>query len=105
MRTSSIVIMAASAAIALAATLPAAAADEGAKIFENTCLGCHGPTGLTLEDHHLTRAEWKEAIDRMAEMNRLDPPLKKDQYEKLLDWLVSTHGPAQPSAVPPEVKK
>ncbi len=105
MRTSRIVIMAAAAVIALGANLPAAAADEGAKLFENTCLGCHGPTGLTLEDHHLTRAEWKEAVDRMAEMNRLDPPLKKDQYEKLLDWLVSTHGPAQPSAGSGDAKK
>ena len=94
MRISKLAISIGVAAAALGAAPPAGAADDGAKIYETACLGCHSPTGLTLEDHHLTRAEWKDAMDRMAEMNRLDPPLKKDQYEKLLDWLVATHGPA-----------
>jgi mono/diheme cytochrome c family protein len=95
-----------SALLALAGPLAASAADEGAKIFEGTCAGCHAPGGLTLDDKHLTRAEWKENIDRMVEMNRIDPPLKKDQYEKLLDWLVATHGPGtSPTTDPANAKK
>ncbi len=92
----------AAALLAAAAAIPARAADdEGAKVYQDTCVGCHSPTGLTLEEHHLSRAEWKEAVDRMAEMNRIDPPLKKDRYEKLLDWLAATHGPA-PSPTEPK---
>ena len=93
------------AAIWLGAPVWALAADDGAKTFQESCAGCHPPSGLTLDDKHMSRAEWKENIDRMAEMNRLDPPLKKEQYDVLLDWLVATHGPVRSPSEPANVKK
>ncbi len=103
MRNSRIRILLVPALLAFAAGA-ARAADEGPGIFEKACAGCHSPSGLTLEDHHLTRQEWKENIDRMVEMNRIDPALGKDEYQKLLDWLVATHGPGK-SPAPGEAAK
>ena len=78
---------------ALAVPCTVSAAGDGAKVFETACADCHHPKRLPLDDKHLSRREWKEVIDNMIEKERVDPALKKDQYESLLDWLVATHGP------------
>jgi hypothetical protein len=70
------------------------AAEDAAKLFEDTCSECHHPKKKPLDKKHMTREKWKESIDLMIEKDKLDPPLKPEQYTILLDWLASTHGPA-----------
>lgn len=59
--------------------IPAAAipADEGVKIFTETCSPCHMPSVQPLDDKHLTREQWKEAIDRMIDLGSQVPKGKK----------------------------
>ena len=77
---------------------PAVAADDGAKIFADACSDCHKPNKKPLDDTHMTRARWKEAVDSMIEKDKLDVPLTPEKYSILLDWLVSTHGPTDAAA-------
>jgi len=72
------------------------AAGSGAKIFEDACSDCHHPKKKPLDDTRLTKVEWKEKIDIMIEKDKIDPPLKADEYSILLDWLASTRGPDVP---------
>jgi hypothetical protein len=75
--------------------LPAArafAADDPAAYFENECLDCHQRKKKPLEDKHLSRQEWKESIDKMIELEKLDPVPSKAFIGALADWLANTHG-------------
>ena len=82
------------AALAFAVPCAAGAASDGSKLFEERCSGCHNPNRLPLDDKHMTRAEWKENVDRMVDNGNIDPKLSKDEYAALLDWLAATHGPS-----------
>jgi mono/diheme cytochrome c family protein len=67
------------------------AADEGAKTFEEVCTQCHTPKKQPLDKQHLTRDQWKEAIERMAGYGA---EVSKGKMADLLDYLVRTNGPA-----------
>lgn len=82
----------------LAFAAPGMAADDGEKIFADACADCHHPKKRPLDKTHMTREKWKENIDNMIEKDKLDPPLKKDEYSVLLDWLATTHGPTGAAA-------
>lgn len=73
------------------------AADNGAKLYEDNCFDCHKSKKKTLDNKHLSRSEWKEQIDLMIEKDKLDPPISKEDYAILLDWLVETRGSVNPS--------
>ncbi|MGZ5784550.1 MAG: hypothetical protein ACXWJM_01420 [Ramlibacter sp.] len=81
----------------------AIAADDPAAYFENECLDCHKRKKKPLEEKHLSRQEWKDAIDKMIDLEKLDPVPSKAFIAALSDWLASTHGPtvtAQPASSP-----
>jgi hypothetical protein len=86
----------AAVAVALAgAVMTARAADEDpAAYFENECLDCHRLKKKPIEDKHLTRQEWKDAILKMIELDKLDPLPSKQYIEVMSDWLAKNHGPA-----------
>ncbi len=77
--------------LGLAAPRLAVAEDEGAKVYAETCTQCHTAKTRPLDDKHLTREQWKEAVDKMIGMGA-DVPDKK--IPVLLDYLVRTRGPA-----------
>ncbi len=77
-------------AIAFAASSFSMAADEGAKIVDEVCSGCHTAKTRPLDKMHKTRAEWAEAVDRMIGYGANVP---KDKIPQLLDYLVANHGP------------
>jgi mono/diheme cytochrome c family protein len=83
------------AALALAAPGASRAADEGEKVYQETCTNCHGPSTRPLDDVRMTRAEWKDAIERMEGQGAQIPSGKK--LAAILDWLERTHGPASPA--------
>lgn len=69
----------------------AAAADEGAKIFEEVCTQCHTPKRQPLDNKHLTRQEWKDTIEQR--MIGYGAEIPKGKMGDLLDYLVRTRGP------------
>ncbi len=69
------------------------AQDDMARYFADECVSCHQIKKKPIEDKHMTREEWKKAIDKMIQLDKLDPVPSKELQAKLLDWLVSTHGP------------
>ncbi len=73
----------------------AVAADDRAKVFEESCSPCHSAKIRPLDNTRLTREQWKDAVDRMIDMGTEVPKAKKAE---LLDYLVSTHGPADVAA-------
>jgi mono/diheme cytochrome c family protein len=79
----------------------AVAADDGAKIFEEQCAVCHYPQKKPLDQKHMTRAEWKLAVDDMIEKENVNPAPPKAKIEILLDYLVKAHGPASGAAADP----
>jgi mono/diheme cytochrome c family protein len=81
------------AAVALAWAAPglARAADEGEKVYQETCTSCHDAKTRPLDAVRLTRAQWKDAIERMEGQGATLPSDKK--LAALLDWLERTHGP------------
>jgi hypothetical protein len=82
-------------ATAIGWSMPAAraiAADDPAAYFESECLDCHQRKKKPLEDKHLSRQEWKESIDKMIELEKLDPVPSKAFIGALADWLANTHG-------------
>ncbi len=81
------------AALALAPAL-ARAAEDGAKVYRESCTTCHTPQTRPLDAKRLTRAEWKDAIERMEGMGTEVP--SGDKLTALLDWLEKTHGPGSP---------
>ncbi len=77
-------------AFSFSAALPAGAADEGARIFADSCLSCHNATVRPLDNKHMTREEWKETVDRMLDQGA---EVAKGKIPVLLDYLASTRGP------------
>lgn len=69
----------------------AVASDGGAKVFAESCSPCHSAKIRSLENTHLTREQWKDAVDCMVDQGAEVPKAKKAE---LLDHLVSAHGPA-----------
>jgi cytochrome c5 len=80
----------------------AATADDGAKVFADSCSPCHSAGSRPLDTVHLTRAQWEETIDRMIGFGA-DVPSKK--MPALLDYLVNTHGPTGASTDADKNKK
>jgi cytochrome c5 len=83
-------------AVAFAALLavlpgPTGAADEGEKVYQESCTSCHDAKTRPLDAVRLTRAQWKDAIERMEGQGAQLPSGKK--LQALLDWLEKTHGP------------
>lgn len=74
----------------------APAADDGAKIFAESCSGCHSTRVRPLDNVKLTRGQWKDAVERMIDQGAEVP---KEKMAALVDYLAATHGPA-PGAAP-----
>ncbi len=55
-----------------------------------------------IEDKHMSRDEWKKAIDKMNQLEKLDPEPSKEFVGSLLDWLEKTHGPVDTAAAMPK---
>ncbi len=70
---------------------PATAVDDGAKVYTDVCLPCHTAKMRPLDNSHLTKEQWKDAIDRMIDQGVEVP---KGKMPELLDYLSRTHGPA-----------
>lgn len=68
----------------------AVAADEGEKVYQETCTSCHDAKTRPLDQIRLTRDQWKDAIERMEGQGAQIPSGKK--LAALLDWLERTHG-------------
>jgi Spy/CpxP family protein refolding chaperone len=91
---SPLVLPAAVAAAALLGTATARAADDYATYFKEQCTGCHEMRKQPLEDKHLTRQQWQDAVDKMVQMDKLDDPVPSKAFlAGLVDWLARTHGP------------
>ena len=88
-------------AIGVAASSSAIAADDPAFYFEDQCVDCHHTKKKPIEDKHLSREEWKKAIDKMLELEKLDPVPTSQFISVLLDWLAKTHGPTDTAVAPP----
>ena len=86
-------------AILAAPLAPGRAEDEGEAIYRASCTSCHDAKTRPLDAVRLTRAKWKDQIERMEGQGADVPTGKK--LEALLDWLVRTHGPDSP---PPPAK-
>ena len=79
----------------------AVAADDGAKIFEEQCAPCHYPEKKPLDQKHMTRAEWKLAVEDMIEKENVNPAPPKAKIEILLDYMTKTFGVAGGAAADP----
>ena len=69
----------------------ALAADDGAKTFKEVCSSCHTAKVRPLNNKHLTKEQWKQAVDKMV---ALGVEVPKEKIPDLLDHLVRTQGPA-----------
>jgi hypothetical protein len=67
---------------------------SGAQTFAEACRGCHN-SRKPLNNSRLTREEWKEAIERMANYRSRLPDAK---LPGLLDYLVATTAAARAPA-------
>ncbi len=67
------------------------AADEGAKIFQNSCVSCHNAQAQKdkLKGRQPTRSEWIDIIERMKGLGAEVPRKKQDV---LVDYLVKIFG-------------
>jgi len=77
--------------LGLAAPRLAVAADDGAKTFKEVCSQCHTAKVRPLDNQHLTKEQWKQAVTKMVDLGAEIP---KEKMPALLDYLASTHGPA-----------
>jgi cytochrome c1 len=68
----------------------AAAVDDGAKVYEEACTPCHTAKLRPLDNMHLTKEHWKDAVERMIDEGVEVP---KGKMQVLLDYLSRTHGP------------
>ena len=73
----------------------ALAADDGAKTFKEVCSSCHTAKVRPLNSKHLTKEQWKQAVDKMI---ALGVEVPKGKIPDLLDYLVRTQGPAGATA-------
>lgn len=81
---------------ALALARGAAADDEeGARVYRDSCSSCHDAKTRPLDALRKTRAQWKEAVERMESLGNDVPTGKK--LSLLLDYLEHTHGPTTPA--------
>ena len=78
------------------------AEEDGAQVFKESCSGCHNAGTRPLDAVHLTRAKWKDAVEKMEGLGADVPSGKK--LSTLLDWLEKTHGPVGEGA-PPKVNE
>ena len=78
------------AVIALAPPRFVAAADEGEKVYQESCSPCHNAKSHPHDAVHLSRPQWKDAIERMEGLGTEVPSGKK--LSALLDYLERTHG-------------
>ncbi len=78
------------AVIALTVPRAVVAADEGEKVYQDSCTSCHNAKSHPLEAVHLSRQQWKDAVERMEGMGTEVPSGKK--LAALLDYLERTHG-------------
>jgi len=69
----------------------AVAAEEGEKVYQESCTSCHNAKTRPLDKTRLPREKWKEAVERMEGMGAEVPGGKK--LSALLDYLEQTHGP------------
>ncbi|HEY6241715.1 MAG TPA: cytochrome c [Burkholderiales bacterium] len=69
----------------------ALAADDGAKTFKEVCTQCHTTKLRPLDNKHLTKEQWDQAVKKMVDLGAEVP---KEKLPALLDYLASTHGPA-----------
>ncbi len=69
----------------------ALAAGDGAKVFMESCSPCHSAKTRPLDNMHLTKEQWKEAVDRMLEEGAEVP---RGKMSELLDYLANTRGPS-----------
>jgi mono/diheme cytochrome c family protein len=76
--------------LGLSLPCPAAAVDDGAKVYTDACSPCHTVKIRPLDNKQLTKEQWKEAIDRMIDQGAEVP---KGKMSELLDYLSRTHGP------------
>jgi len=76
--------------IALAAPRGVSAADEGETVYQQSCSPCHNAKSHPHDAVHLSRQQWKDAIERMEGMGTEMPSGKK--LSALLDYLERTHG-------------
>lgn len=76
--------------LASVASPGAVAADDGSKVFEEICTACHTSKKNPLDDKHLTREQWAEAIERMTGYGAEVP---KAKMADLLNYLVRRNGP------------
>ncbi len=73
----------------------ALAADDGANTFKEVCSSCHTAKVRPLNNKHLTKDQWKQAVDKMI---ALGVEVPKGKIPDLLDYLVRTQGPAGATA-------
>ena len=73
----------------------ALAADDGAKTFKEVCSQCHTAKVRPLDNKHLTNEQWNQAVTKMVDLGAEVP---KEKVPALLDYLASTHGPADAEA-------
>lgn len=71
----------------------ASAEEDPAKYFEDQCLDCHHTKKKPIEDKHLSRDEWKKAVEKMLQLEKLDPVPSNQFIASMLDWLAKAHGP------------
>ncbi len=83
------------ATVLLAAPRLTVRADEGEKIFKETCSSCHDAKTRPLDGVRMTREKWKETVERMQGLGADIPSGKK--LSDLLDYLARTHGPESPA--------
>jgi len=74
---------------------PCLAADDGAKIVDEICSGCHTAKTRPLDKMHLTREQWSEAVEKMIGMGA-DVP--KARIPALLDYLLRNQAVAGTAA-------
>jgi mono/diheme cytochrome c family protein len=79
------------ALVALAVPRTASAADDGEKVYRESCTSCHTSKQRPLDTVHMSREKWKDAVERMDAFGAEIPSGKK--LDALLDYLVATHGP------------
>jgi len=100
MRLYGMLLLLMSVAVGFSIPCDALAADDGAKVFTESCAPCHTPKMRSLDNTHMTRDQWKDTVDRMLDQGAEVP---KGKIPALLDYLVSTHGPV--GAAPAEGRK
>ena len=65
--------------------------EKGEKIYRTVCCECHKGKE-SLEDKRMSRAKWKEAVDRMVDSSFMDPAPSKGDLAALLDYLEKAKG-------------